>query len=236
MAGVPQRGGHRGVFAAAVTTVMLVVVGAIIIAVGLRGSEGPPEADQAAGSVTPPAASAPSTDGPDAPTSPGPAPEPDTTRPDFGPFLPGSAPVALDIPSIDVHSDQIVGLGLQDDGTIEVPRNASQPGWFTPGPSPGQLGPAVIAGHVDSTEGPAVFYKLGELRRGELIEVTREDGSVARFSIDRVETYEKAEFPTRTVYGNTSGRAELRLITCSGDYDKEDGYLSNTIAFAHLVA
>jgi len=127
-----------------------------------------------------------------------------------------------------------MGLGLAQDGEIEVPQNADIPGWFTPGPSPGQLGPAVIAGHVDSTTGPAVFYRLSELRPGDHIKVARRDGSIARFTVDRVTNFSKAAFPTRAVYGPTR-RSELRLITCGGQYDDQDGYLANTVVFAHLV-
>jgi sortase (surface protein transpeptidase) len=150
--------------------------------------------------------------------------------------LPGSRPIGLAIPSIDVHSTNIVGLGLEEDGSLEVPRNASAPGWFTPGPSPGQFGPAVIAGHVDSADGPAVFYRLGELRRGDQVKVRRQDRSTAVFVVDRVRSYQKDRFPTREVYGNTTDRAELRLITCSGEYDDKLGYLGNTVVFAHLKA
>jgi sortase (surface protein transpeptidase) len=146
-----------------------------------------------------------------------------------------SRPVALSIPSIGVRSRSIVGLGLAKDGSIEVPRDPASPGWFTPGPSPGQFGPAVIAGHVDGRDGPAVFYRLGELRRGDRVKVTREDGSTASFVVDRVKEYDKDRFPTRSVYGNTTDRAEIRLITCSGEFDEKDGYQSNTVAFAHLV-
>lgn len=150
-------------------------------------------------------------------------------------MLPGSEPVALDIPAIDVHSRTIVDLGLADDGSIEVPGEPSAPGWFTPGPSPGQLGPAVIAGHVDSTQGPAVFYRLGSLHEGDRVRVSRADSSVATFVIDRVAVFPKADFPTHQVYGNVTNRAELRLITCGGGYDSTTGYVSNVVAFAHLV-
>lgn len=87
---------------------------------------------------------------------------------------------------------------------------------------------------MDSKSGPAVFYRLSELGRGDRVKVTREDGSVATFAVDKVDTYEKNAFPTRAVYGTTN-RAELRLITCSGEYDSETGYLSNTVAYASLM-
>jgi hypothetical protein len=155
-------------------------------------------------------------------------------RPDFGTVLKGSAPIGLRIPGIGVRATRFVKLGLAANGEIEVPENADNPGWFTPGPSPGQLGPAVIAGHVDSTTGPAVFYRLSELRPGDRVEVDRRDGSVAMFTIDRVVSFAKASFPTRAVYGPTT-RAELRLITCGGTYDAQSGYLRNTVVFAHLA-
>jgi hypothetical protein len=212
-----QVGGRRGAVVAAAAG-LLALVGVGLVATGVRGSDGPPPVADASVSTS---------------TVP---PTTETERVDLGPVLVGSPPIALDIPRIGVHSKNIVDLGLAKDGSIEVPRDYSAPGWFTPGPSPGQFGPAVIAGHVDSKTGPAVFYRLGELRRGDRVMVTREDGSVASFVIDRVKQYEKDRFPTRAVYGNSTNRAELRLITCGGQYDKQVGYLSNIVAFAHLTA
>ena len=227
-----QSGGRRGFIVATAITALLALVGAVLIAAGFRGSEGPPAVDESSASAPVGAESA--VDDTEVRTR---APrEADRDDVDFGPVLTGSPPVALDIPSIDVHSDNIVGLGLANDGSLEVPRDPSAPGWFTEGPSPGQFGPAVIAGHVDSQAGPAVFYRLGELNRGDQVSVTRQDGSVATFVIDSVESYKKAEFPTRDVYSNTTNRAELRLITCGGEFDDDTGhYLDNTVAFAHLV-
>jgi sortase (surface protein transpeptidase) len=226
MDSAPQQGGRRGATGVAAAAVLLLVAGLVVTLIGWRGSE----------ASTPDAPSVTSTSGPSTTTT---APSErakaaQTPGPDFGPSMSGSAPVGLIIPRIGVRADTIVGLGLADDGTIEVPQDASAPGWFTPGPSPGQLGPAVIAGHVDSTTGPAIFYRLGELRPGDRVQVARADGSTAVFRVDKVETYEKKAFPTRAVYGTTH-QAELRLITCSGKYDSETGYLSNTVAYAHLV-
>ena len=145
-------------------------------------------------------------------------------------------PVSLRIPSIGVSSPSMVDLGKQTDGTLEVPVDPADPGWFSPGPAPGQFGPAVIAGHVDGGGGPGVFYRLGELRPGAPVEVTREDGSVARFVVDKVERYPKDAFPTAAVYGDSTHRAELRLITCGGAFDDETGhYVDNVVAYAHLV-
>ncbi len=207
---------------------MLVLAGAGVIAVGIGDSQGPPAAEVGA-------ASSPRESTTQSSAKTAVAPVPVGERPDLGPVLPGSRPVALSIPSIDVRSSTIVGLGLAKDGSLEVPREPDNPGWFTPGPSPGQFGPAVIAGHVDSSDGPAVFYRLGELRQGDRVTVDRQDGSTASFVVDRVKQYDQDRFPTRAVYGNTTDRAELRLITCSGEFDEDDGYQSNTVVFAHLV-
>ena len=156
---------------------------------------------------------------------------------DLGPLLAASAPVAIDIPSINVHSTALVPLSVGADGVLPAPTDYQAPGWYTGGPTPGQLGPAIIAGHVDGPDGPAIFYRLGELTAGAEVTITRQDGTVARFVIDSVASYPKAEFPTSVVYGNTTNRAELRLITCGGKFDRTTGhYVNNVIAFGHLVA
>jgi sortase (surface protein transpeptidase) len=224
-----KQGGRRGATSVAAAAVLLLVAGLVVTLIGLRGSEtSPPQAPSVSSASGPSTRPSPTT-APQARAKADKAPSPD-----FGPSMSGSAPVGLSIPRIGVRADKIEDLGLADDGTIEVPQDASAPGWFTPGPSPGQLGPAVIAGHVDSATGPAVFYRLGELRPGDRVQVARADGSTAVFSVDKVETYEKSTFPTRAVYGTTH-HAELRLITCSGEYDSENGYLSNTVVYARLV-
>lgn len=235
MADGTEPGGRRGTYVVAAATAVLLVVGVALVGSGLRSTAGPPQPDGAA--AVPPSPSAPSTQRPlKRHPSQRTAPSPAVKTAEFGPILASSDPVALDIPSIGVHSTNIVDLGLASDGTIEVPADASAPGWFTPGPSPGQLGPSVIAGHVDSLEGPAVFYRLGELAAGDRVRVTLADAAVGTFVIDRVEQFEKATFPTHQVYGDTTGRAELRLITCGGTYDEDKGYLGNVVAFGHLAA
>jgi hypothetical protein len=236
-------GGRRGALVAAAATVVLAGLGAALILTGSGSGSGIQERPESAALARPgptktAGQNASAQDAGDAAGAGGSrtgsrAVDRDEARPEFGPVLTGSPPVGLGIPRIGVHSTDIVDLGFQKDGSIEVPLDPDSPGWFTPGPSPGQVGPAVIAGHVDGESGPAVFYRLGELRPGDRVTVDRQDGTTATFVIDRVETFEKDAFPTREVYGSTD-RAELRLITCSGQYDDEEGYLSNTVAFAHL--
>jgi len=140
-------------------------------------------------------------------------------------------PERVEIPAIGV-SAPVIALGLRRDGTLEVPRDYGDAGWWTGGPEPGERGAAVIAGHVDSTSGPAVFFRLRELGRGDEIRVHRRDSSVGRFFVQRTERHPKAHFPTRRVYGATSGPT-LRLVTCSGRFDTATGhYTDNTIVFA----
>jgi LPXTG-site transpeptidase (sortase) family protein len=147
----------------------------------------------------------------------------------------GPEPVALRIPTIGVD-ESLVTLRLNPDETVEVPTDFDKPGWYKFGPSPGQLGSAVILGHVDSDKGPAVFNRLGSLHEGDSVEVSLADGSVAQFSVTKVETYPKTEFPAQEVYGS-HGYVALQLVTCGGEYDPEThSYLSNVVAYTSLVA
>jgi sortase (surface protein transpeptidase) len=140
-------------------------------------------------------------------------------------------PVRIEIPSIAVRAP-IIRLGLNPDRTLEVPTDFGDTGWWSGGARPGENGPAVIVGHVDSKTGPAVFYRLSELRPGAKVVVVRSDGSRARFTVQGSERYPKDEFPTARVYGRTDGPT-LRLITCGGAFDSSIGhYEDNTIVYA----
>src|SRR4051794_24821962 len=140
-------------------------------------------------------------------------------------------PARLQIPAIGVDT-ALVGLGLNPAGALEVPRRFDVAGWWTGGTRPGERGPAVITGHVDSYTGPAVFFRLGRLRRGDRVIVERRDGSRIRFTVRALAHYAKHRFPTRLVYGPTRP-PELRLITCSGAFDCTTGhYVDNTVVYA----
>ncbi|GHE78037.1 hypothetical protein GCM10017786_04530 [Amycolatopsis deserti] len=144
-------------------------------------------------------------------------------------------PEALDIPRIGARST-LVPLGLNADGTIEVPpvTQPMQAGWYRNGPTPGEVGPAVILGHVDGGGQKGIFHRLRELAPGDEVSVSRKDGSVLRFVVTRVEQIDKDSFPTEAVYGDTSG-PELRLITCGGSFDRAaHSYRDNIIVFAVL--
>lgn len=145
-----------------------------------------------------------------------------------------SRPVRLQIPVIDVDT-RLITLGLQPDGTIEVPDTEDVAGWYRHSPIPGSLGPAIIAGHVNSRTEPGVFVRLHELGRGDGVRVTRADGTAALFRVERVQRYPKAAFPTTAVYGNID-HAGLRLITCGGSFNESTGhYRDNVVVFASFV-
>lgn len=143
-------------------------------------------------------------------------------------------PAEIHIPKLDVHS-QLLRLGLNPDRSLEVPGNFNLAGWYVNSPPPGAPGPAVIAGHVDSRRGPAIFYDLGDLSAGDQIHVIRGDGTKVEFEVDRLEHYPKDSFPTDEVYGDTS-QPQLRLITCSGRFDRgQRHYEDNLVVYASLV-
>lgn len=143
-------------------------------------------------------------------------------------------PAAIRIPRIGVAS-RLVRLGIDSDGALAVPADYARAGWYAAGARPGERGPAVVVGHVDSTRGPAVFYRLRELRPRDLIEVERADGEVVRFAVTSVRTVRKSQFPTRDVYGPTTGPA-LRLVTCGGRFDRRNRtYLENVVVFAEAA-
>jgi sortase (surface protein transpeptidase) len=143
-------------------------------------------------------------------------------------------PVRIEIPRIRVASS-LDRLGRAANKTVEVPSRWEVAGWYAPGTRPGDPGSAVILGHVDSKRGgPAVFFRLRELRPGDEIRIVRADGSVVRFAVERTEQYLKRRFPTDDVYYPTLTPA-LRLVTCGGEFDATAGhYRSNVIVFATL--
>ncbi|GAA2523972.1 MULTISPECIES: class F sortase [Streptomyces] len=151
------------------------------------------------------------------------------------PALPPSPPDRIRIPSIDVDAP-LTGLGLTETGSLDVPPadRKNLAGWYEAGTTPGETGTAIIAGHVDNADGPAVFYSLGALRKGSTIEVDRRDGGVAVFTVDAVEVYDGRDFPDARVYG-AAPRPELRVITCGGDWSRTTGYQGNVVVYAHLT-
>ena len=145
-----------------------------------------------------------------------------------------SIPVRVQIPAIGVDS-VLMRLGALADGTMEVPPVGFPAGWYSNAPTPGELGPAILAGHVDWGGRPGVFYRLRDLKSGDEITVDRQDGSVAVFRVTRVEQFPKNDFPTGLVYGDID-HAGLRVITCGGAFDRRArSYESNIVVFADLV-
>jgi Sortase domain len=155
-----------------------------------------------------------------------------------GPWLQRSLPVSVAIPAIGVDS-RLLYLGLNSDGTIQVPSlqtSSDEAAWYKYSVTPGQVGASVIEGHVDSYQGPAVFFRLGALQPGDVIDVTLADGVTAIFRVTGVREYLKSNFPAKTIY-SANDYAALRLITCGGAFDYATGhYLSSTVVFASLVS
>jgi Sortase domain len=138
-------------------------------------------------------------------------------------------PVTVEIPAIRVDAE-LVGLGLARDGAMEVP-DFGLAGWYTEGPPPGAPGPAVIAAHVDSRDGPDVFYELYRLQPGDAVDVHRADGSTASFVVVTIEQHPKDELPVDRIWAASTG-AELTLITCGGVFDRAAGhYADNVIVY-----
>ncbi|MGW2724398.1 class F sortase [Streptomyces sp. NPDC001492] len=153
-----------------------------------------------------------------------------------GKHLPRSRPVRLRIPKIWVDAP-FTGLSLGPNGQLQPPPgdDTNLVGWHTKGASPGEPGTAVIAGHVDTKTSAAVFASLGQLDKGDVFYVERADGRTATFRVDSVETFEKDDFPSDRVYDDTP-QAQVRLITCAGNYDRSVmDYTDNLVVFAHLV-
>jgi sortase (surface protein transpeptidase) len=147
---------------------------------------------------------------------------------------PVKPPSRLAIPSIGVRT-HVIRLGLNPDRTLDVPTDYSVAGWYALGPKPGEKGAAVIVGHVDSKEGPGVFYRLGQVAPGSLVMVASPNRTALRFRVDAVREYPKTAFPTALVYGQTT-KPELRLITCGGPFDTATGhYLDNVVVFARQI-
>ncbi|GGW46789.1 class F sortase [Streptomyces lucensis JCM 4490] len=175
------------------------------------------------------------------PPQPASAAAPDTRA---TPDAVGSAPTALGFSAVDRVRIPVIQVdapampvGLDTNGWVAAPppEDANLAGWFTGAVSPGEKGTAVVVGHVDNRQGPAVFYGLGALKKGNRVEILRKDGKTTVFEVYGVEVFEKSNFPGDRVYGS-KGTPELRVITCGGGFSKQNGYDGNVVVFARLVA
>jgi hypothetical protein len=207
----PRAPGSLRTRLAGVAGVLLIVGGGAAVGVAVSAQEHAPQATLAAAGSTGPSAGR-------------------------GPSLRRSLPVSVDIPAIGVNS-RLLHLGVNSDGTIQVPslyRQAGQAAWYKYSVTPGQIGASVIEGHVDTYHGSAVFFRLGALRPGDRIDVRLADGITAVFRVTGVRRYQKSSFPAKAIYGAT-GNAALHLITCGGAFDGATGhYLGSTVVFASL--
>ena len=210
--GGPVPAHHRRLLWTAITVVVL--TGAALTAIGLGGG----------GAALPPPVAYPATSTA-APSTGGHTSTLEVTA--------RSAPGRLTVPRLGL-SVTLGTLGLNADGTVQVPGTPEQAGWFDQGPTPGQLGSAVVLGHVDSWRGPGVFFTLRTLVAGDQLDVTLVDGVVAQFAVTSVQTYLKQAFPARQVYGS-HGVSSLQLVTCGGAFDSATGsYLSNVVVYSSL--
>lgn len=150
--------------------------------------------------------------------------------------LPRSRPTSVRIPSLGIDAP-IRGIGLTGERELETPPvdDANLIGWYRGGATPGEAGVAIAVGHRDTTTGRAVFAGLASVKRGKKIEARREDGRTAVYTVDRVKVFDKANFPDKEVYGPTK-RPEIRVLTCGGLFDRQNGYTSNVVVFGHLTA
>jgi Sortase domain len=200
---------------AGVAGVLLIVGGGAAVGVAVSAQEHAPQPSLAAAGATGPSAGK-----------------------DRGPSLQRSLPVSVEIPAIGVNS-KLLHLGVNSDGTIQVPSLYTRPGeaaWYKYSVTPGQIGASVIEGHLDGQHGPAVFFRLGALRPGNSIDVTLANGTTAVFRVTGVRRYLKSSFPAKAIYGAT-GYAALHLITCGGAFDHATGhYRGSTVVFASLTS
>jgi LPXTG-site transpeptidase (sortase) family protein len=213
---------------------MLCAVAVLMLALSLLGGRDAPDGTARSPRATQAGASASASPGASASASPGASPGPAAQS--AGNQLPRSEPLRLIIPEIYVDAP-FTALAIGPQGQLEPPPadDVNLVGWYAKGASPGEPGTAIIAGHVDTATSPAVFAGLGELEKGDTFRVERADRRTATFLVDSVESFDKDDFPDQRVYGDTP-QAEVRLITCAGDYDRRiKDYTENLVVFAHLI-
>lgn len=146
----------------------------------------------------------------------------------------GAPPVQITVADLGIDQ-RLIGLRVTSDRRLQVPESYADIGWWSDGPTPGDAGAALMVGHVDSTDGPAVFYHLSTLEQGAVIAVRRADGRTVRFAVTGRQSFPKDDFPDELVY-RTEGKPSLHLVTCGGSFDRESGhYRDNVVVFAELI-
>jgi len=247
-AAMTKRPGRQGLLLlAALAAAVLGVVAIVFAVLSQRSAPEPPASARGTISVQRPTTPAPSTPAPNSPSSSTSSGRgststsaPSTTATPRAPrSLPRSSPTSIEIPAIGVHSS-VISLGRDADGALAVPQpgpDLDKVAWYDGSPTPGETGPSVLEGHIDTTQGPSIFYRLGAMRPGDQVQITRADGSTATFTVNAVRSYAThADFPAGQVFGSDLAYPTLRLITCS-NFDHASGhYAGNTVVYAHLTA
>lgn len=239
----PPQSGHRGRLSLLALAAALGGLVVLVIAFHAQRSAPEPSSDQAGRTSVAPVATTVAP--PKAVDSSG-TPHPSTAAPHTSGSptetvlsLPPSQPTSVSIPALDLHS-VVIPIGKNPDGTLAVPPpgpDLNKVAWYRNSATPGAPGPSVLEGHVDTTEGPSIFYRLGALRIDDRVSVTRADGSTAVFTVNAVRQYPThADFPIQQIFADQLSNPTLRLITCSNFDDGTGHYLGNTVVFAHLTA
>ena len=169
---------------------------------------------------------------------PGPAvPAPASTAVPVTKPFDGLRPTSIKIPKIGAESS-LISVMVNKNGKIAVPsvKTPMQAAWYRFSPVPGDVGPAIVLGHVDGSQQPGIFYKLHDVAPGDEVLVDRSDGKQLRFIVDHKDQVPKDRFPADAVYGNTD-KPQLRLITCGGVFDNAvHSYKDNIVVYANLVS
>lgn len=234
-----SHGGRRR--ALAVLTLATAVAGTAVLVAFWIVQDNPPTATSAGGgdgaSAVPPATPSSPTDRAGQQPEPGRKQAKTEGADNADTPLPASKPTSISIPAIDVGSE-VISIGKNPDGTLAVPtgKNIDKAAWYQNSPTPGQTGPSVIEGHIDTEEGPSVFYRLAALESGNTIKVTRADDTQVEFTVTDVRAYPtKDQFPTRLVYGGDLSKPSLRLVTCTNFDQNTQDYTGNTVVYAKLT-
>lgn len=148
------------------------------------------------------------------------------------PVPPTPRPTGLFVEDLDVRAE-ILPVGIEEDGELQIPERVDDVGWFAAGAAPGGHGSAVLVGHVDATgQGPGAFFGLRRIDLASRILVTDEHGGEQWYEVQARREYDKETLPIDSLF-RRGGQSVLTLITCGGDFDAATrSYESNVVVYA----